>query len=155
VLSRQGQLNEALESYYRSLSYDSQNAETLLAVAETYQKLDRPNRTLATLSRWDSQFVGDIPPQRMWVLKGLAQQRLHRYDEALESLARACQQHPPSAQLLGKLAQIQWQLGQQAAAEQTLRDAFVVASPEEQTSLRHLMARMAQLPDGPPARVTR
>ena len=149
MLARQGRLNEALESYYRSLSYDSQNADTLLAVAETHQQLGRPNRTLATLGGLDNPSDGGTPPQRMWVLKGLAQEQLQRYDEALESLTRACQQQTPSASLLGQLAQVQWQLGQQTAAEQTLRDAFVVASPEEQTALRQLMTRIAQSSESP------
>ena len=155
VLERSGRLNEAMESYYRSLSYDSQDAEVLLALAEIHQQLGRPSRVLATLGQLDRQYAGDAAPQRVWVLKGMAQQQLHRYDEALESLARACQQGPASAELLGQLAQVQWQLGQQTSAQQTLRDAFVVASPEEQASLRQLMARIAELPGDYPHSVAR
>lgn len=146
VLERQGQPNDALDSYYRSLSYEAYQSETLLAVAEVYQQLGRPSRTLATLNQLDRQSGGAELPQRVWILRALAQQELQRPDEALESLRHACQQGPPTADLLGQLVQLQWQLGQQEAARQTLRDAFVLATPEQQASLRQLMSQLALLP---------
>ncbi len=155
VQERQGQPNDALDSYYRSLSYDAYQSETLLAVAEVYQQLGRPSRTLATLNQLGRQSSGVDLPQRVWILRALAQQELHRPDEALESLRHACQQGPPTADLLGQLVQLQWQLGQQEAARQTLRDAFVLASPQEQASLRQLMTQLAMLPSEPTNRALR
>ena len=76
VLERQGQPNDALDSYYRSLSYDAYQSETLLAVAEVYQQLGRPSRTLATLNQLDRQCGGAELPQRVWILRALAQQEL-------------------------------------------------------------------------------
>ena len=155
VMQRQGRAEDALDSYYRSLSYDPQNAETLLALAALHQEQARPSRALATLDRLDSHFVQSPAGERVWLLRGLAQKDLGRHHESLESLTRAAQRNTPSAELLGHLAQVQWSVGQQEAAEQTLRDAFVRATPEQQATLRQLMRQIAQVPTGPAPNVVR
>jgi tetratricopeptide (TPR) repeat protein len=154
VLERQGRLPEALDSYYRSLSYDAHNSETLLAVAEIHHQLGRPNRTLATLQRLDGASVEGPQGRRVWELRGLAQQQVGRSDEALESLTKAVEIGPPSADLLGQLAQVHWQLGQEELARRALRDALLLASPEQRASLRSLMAQIASFPGdrSPPTR---
>ena len=66
VLERQGRVLEALDSYYRSLSYDAHDSDTLLAVAELHHQLGRPSRTLATLQQLDNSSVGGVSKRRVW-----------------------------------------------------------------------------------------
>ena len=155
VLERQGRVLEALDSYYRSLSYDAHDSDTLLAVAELHHQLGRPSRTLATLQQLDNSSVGGVSKRRVWELRGLAQQQVGRYDEAVESLTKAVELGPPSAELLGQLAEVHWQLGHGELARRALRDAFLLATPEQQSSLRRLMTQIASLPEEDPASTRR
>ena len=134
---------QALASYQRALSYQPNDAETQLAVAEIYADLQRPGRTLSTLDRLEQRVVPVQHRQRMLTLKGHALHGLSRYEEASDALLAAIEAGEPSPELLASLAETQFEAGQYQQARQTIRHALPVVGPEQTALLQRLMTKIA------------
>jgi tetratricopeptide (TPR) repeat protein len=144
VLREQQNWTAALASYHRSLTYDERNVEVLLSVAEVYHQLDRPARVLATLHCLDDQLQQDRQPERMLVLRSLACQQLERYDEAVQVLAVAARRRQLSTDAQLQLASAQVAAGHLVAAQQSIQRLLPEADANQQSTLRQLMASIAQ-----------
>ena len=140
---QQGRYQEALASYQRSLSHAPENVETQLAIAEIYHRLERPGRTLATLTNVERSLPAEYDNQRQLTLKGTALNRLTRYEEAVSVLTAAIQTETPSPELMEQLAFAQIQTGRYQQARQTIRRALPLANSEQNRAFQQLMTQMA------------
>lgn len=147
-----GALRESLADFQRALSYQADDREALLDVAEIYRRLNQPARALASLQcLCDGYPPGEEPPQVLYLM-GLAYGALGRTDEAIDSLLAARDRGPSSPDVLFRLAEVQWSAGRLTDAEQNVSRALAL-SPSHAAS-RALLKRMrlAALSDQPTRR---
>ncbi len=147
-----GALREALGDYQRSLGYEPNNPEVLLAVAEIYRRLNQPERALVALHTLiDAQPPGEESQQLLY-LQGLALAALQRYDDAIESYALANSRGRPRADILYQLAEAEYRAGRVGNSQIALRQALLL-EPNHPTS-RALLERLqlANSPGGPERR---
>lgn len=97
---RRGRQEEALASYHRALGYEEHYPEVQMAVARVYQQSKRPHRMLATLESLEDQFPADQVPQDVYFMQGIALKQLGRYDQAIQTLAKAENAGRPTADML-------------------------------------------------------
>ncbi len=117
VLRRQGQLQEALDCYHRSLIYQSNAPQVQIALAEIYRQLGKPQRALATLNYLADHYSPEQIPPRAWLLKGQALADLNEDAEAKRCLRMATQYAGESQSgLLLELASAQFDCGDLAEA---------------------------------------
>jgi tetratricopeptide (TPR) repeat protein len=133
VLRGMGRDEDALASYHRALSLQTHYPRVQLATAEIYSRQKRPARALATLRTLADGYPSGETPQQVLVLQGLALKDLGRYEAAVELLAAAAKQGPPTTELLVQLAETQWLAGDAANARLTLQSAIAESSPEQRT----------------------
>jgi tetratricopeptide (TPR) repeat protein len=81
--------DEALAAYHRALVYQPDFPAVQIAVAELYQRMERPQRALATLDRLADQHSLDRMPVRATWLRGEALVSLGRTQEASQMLDEA------------------------------------------------------------------
>ncbi len=134
VLRGMGRDEDALASYHRALSLQTHYPRVQLATAEIYSRQQRPARALATLRKLADGYPSGETPQQVLVLQGLALKELGRYEAAVEVLAAAAKQGPPSTELLVQLAETQWLAGDAANARLTLQSALARSSHEPPTA---------------------
>jgi tetratricopeptide (TPR) repeat protein len=140
ALDATGQLRPALADYQRSLGYEPNNAEVLLAVAEIYRRLNQPERALVALhSLIDSHPPGEEPQQLLY-LQGLALEALRRYDDAIESYTLANSRGRPSADILCHLAEAELLAGRVGNSQIAVRQAL--ALDPNHASSRALVERL-------------
>jgi len=119
--SQQGNHADALESYQRALLIKSDYPRVQIAIADSYRKVGRPLRSLATLDR-----MVDIHPTihdngETQLVRGLALMDLDRRDEAVAALKAASEGIPieqSDRQL--ELVSAQYQLGELVDARLSL-----------------------------------
>jgi tetratricopeptide (TPR) repeat protein len=117
IASDQGQLQEAMQFYHRSLMAQTDNPPVQLALAELYQRMNRPQRALATLERMSDLRSPESQSATAWLLKGQAMASLGQTNEAKVCLVQATQQaNCDDCQTFLQIAQLNAQLGQVAEA---------------------------------------
>jgi len=121
-----GQTREALADYQRSLGYNPGNVDVLFRVAEAYQQLRQPERTLTVLQNLSDSFPPGEEPQRLLHLEGMALLTLGRYNDAVQSLSLARQRGKPSAEILCRLAEAELLAGRQVQASTTVVQALAL-----------------------------
>jgi Flp pilus assembly protein TadD len=126
VVTATGDLDEALASYHRALSYRPNYPRVQLETAEIYQRLGRAQRSLSTLRSLAHQYPHGEEPPRVLVLQGLALTSLNRYDEAVEVLTTAARRGQPSADIFYHLAQAEKQAGRMTGAYWATRQALAI-----------------------------
>jgi tetratricopeptide (TPR) repeat protein len=144
VFREQQDWSAALASFQRSLTYDPDNPEVQLAVAEVYHSLERPARVLATLHRLDDQLPADRQPERTLVLKSMALESLERYDEAVEMLARAKRAGRLSQVGMIRLAHAQAAAGRWGDAQVTIKRVMPQADVGQRQDLQQLLVQIAR-----------
>lgn len=82
ALRQQEQLDEALDSYHRSLIYRADSPNVQIAIAQIYRQLGRPQRALATLDNLTDHLPEENVPPRTWLLRGQALADLGELNEA-------------------------------------------------------------------------
>jgi tetratricopeptide (TPR) repeat protein len=136
--AQQGNHADALESYQRALLITSDYPRVQIAIAESYRKVGRPLRSLATLDR-----MVDIHPTvhengETQLVRGLALMDLDRREEAVAALKAASEGVPvEKADRLIQLVSAQYQLGE-------LVDARLSLGKLLQHSPEHPDARLLQ-----------
>jgi tetratricopeptide (TPR) repeat protein len=143
VLQQMGRDDDALADYHRALSLQAHYPRAQLASAEIYARQKRHARALATLRTLADGYPSGETPQQVLVLQGVALKELGRYDAAIEVLAAAAKQGPPSTEVLVQLAETQWLAGDAANARLTLQTALARTSHESGTE--PLMAQVLTL----------
>lgn len=129
VRRHQGNLQEALADYHRSLSFEGYCPHVQLALASIYREQNRPRRALSTLATLAEHYPPNEMPQELLLEQGLALKALGRYENAASLLAQATQRGEPSAELLFHLAEAQLLAGDTTNA----RLALVAALAQEPT----------------------
>jgi Flp pilus assembly protein TadD len=135
ILQRRQQLDDAMASYHRALSYQVHYPHVQVSLAEVYRQQGRPRRCLATLDALVQQYGGAAPPTHVLALKGEAFKALGRYEDAVEVLTHARDQGAPSIDLLHSLAEAQWHAGDAANASLTVHTALT-RDPQHQACRR-------------------
>jgi len=125
----EGNLQEALAEYHRSLSFEGHCPHVQLALAAIYREQNRPRRALSTLDALASHYPPDEMPQDLLLEQGLALKALGRHENAATLLAQATQRGEPSTELLFHLAEAQLLSGDTTNA----RLALVAALAQEPT----------------------
>lgn len=117
IASEQGQLQEAMQFYHRALMAQPDNPPVQLALAELYQRMNRPQRALATLERMTDLRSPESQSASAWLLKGQAMASLGQANEAKLCLGQATLQADCNdCQTFLQIAQLNAQLGQVAEA---------------------------------------
>jgi uncharacterized protein (TIGR02996 family) len=106
ILAAANRKAESLTAYHRAVGLDPNRRDWLLAMAELYRRLNRPEEALLTLhSLADTYPLGETP-QKVYYLQGLAYQTLGRADEAIEVYTIA-QTQGPNEEVSSRLAELQ------------------------------------------------
>jgi tetratricopeptide (TPR) repeat protein len=135
VLDRQGNLPDALAGYHRALSLQPDFPEVQTKVAEIYQRMNRPQRSLAILARLHDRYPPGQVPQRVLQLQGLAMKSLGRYGDAIERFVQAGRQDTMTAELFYQLAESHWLAGDRGNAQLAIREALQL-EPQHVAGLR-------------------
>lgn len=121
-----GQPRQALADYLRALSYAPRDRAMLAQVAESYRRLNEPDRALQTLqSLAETYSPGEEPPR---VLDGMGQAyvALGRYDDAVESFSAALARTNPSSELYCRLGEAELLAGHRDEAAAAARQALAL-----------------------------
>ncbi len=125
VLMDQQRFDDALDCYQRALIHRPDDAEARIALAELYQRLDRPQRALATLDRLADANPTSGLPAKAWMLKGQALAALGQSSEAKQCLRQAALcADDDDGELLIRLAELQSEFGELAEARVCLGRAL-------------------------------
>ena len=135
VLRRQGNLEAALAGYHRALSLQPDYPDVQIEVAEIYQQMERPQRSLTMLARLQEGYPPGQVPQRVLQLQGLALKSLARYDDAIERFVQAGRQGTMTADLFYQLAESHWLAGDRGNAQLAVTEALSLA-PQHPGGLR-------------------
>lgn len=116
ILRSRQQLDEAMESYHRALSYQPNYPHVQIALSDLYRQQNRPRRALSTLESLVEQCGVERAPVDVLLQQGLALKALGRYDRAVEVLTMASERGNPSVELLYHLGEAHWMAGNTASA---------------------------------------
>ena len=126
-----GKWNDALADFQRASGYQPKNSELCLQIAETYQKMNQPMRSLATVEKLLSQYPADQQPERAVIAKSVALMNLRHYQSAINVFQIASQKTGASSDVFVRLGKAQLLAGQTSQARMTLNRAKQLF-PEEQ-----------------------
>jgi Flp pilus assembly protein TadD len=124
IALRRGRPRQALADLHRAASYEPQDRDLLLDIAETYRQLGQPQQALVTLQDLSDKYPLGDEPQQVLYLQGLAQAALGRSTDAAESFTLALGRGVPTAELYFRLAEAQAAAGQADAARASLASAL-------------------------------
>lgn len=123
VMRERGDLDDAIGCYHRALAIQAFYPEVQLALADTYQMQDRPQRALATLEVLTERYGPGKIPSEICERQGMAQKSLGRLEDAARSLL-AAGSYADSPEIAFQLAEVQCQLGDLPAARLTVNAAL-------------------------------
>ncbi|HEX4149853.1 MAG TPA: tetratricopeptide repeat protein, partial [Pirellulales bacterium] len=126
--------------YYRALNSAPESRDVLLALAETYRVMNDPQRALLKLQNLADTYQTGDEPQNVLYLQGMALSALGRHADAASMLLVARERGPASPELLYHLAEAELQMGQFAAARQSVEQALAI-DPQHQPA-RTMLERM-------------
>ena len=121
-----GGLKAALADYQRSLGYQADDRQVLLAVAEIYRQLNEPERALTSLHALGDSYPPSEEPQQLLYLEGLALAALGRYDDAVARYTLAGERGGPTAEILFRLAEAELLAGRGVHAHIAAKQALVL-----------------------------
>lgn len=137
IENRKGQLDDALTSYDRALSFEPRMPRVQIEVAEIYRKQNNSQRALATLQLMVEQCGTEPVPPDVLKLQGLAFKALGRYRQAIRSLSLASSANPSDTDLLFQLADAHLQSGDLTNAG-LIAQAALAQNPNDEASRRIL-----------------
>ncbi len=140
VMRTEGQLRQALADYHHSLSYDSNNTQVLLEVAELQRALNQPERALATLYHLADIYPPDEEPQHVLYLIGLAHVALQRYEDGAAAFTAAIHREKPTPEIYYRLAEAEMLAGHLDTAT-AAADLALVLEPAHQPT-RELLGKI-------------
>jgi tetratricopeptide (TPR) repeat protein len=123
---QRGELNEALNAYHRSLSYEGQCPHVQLAVTAIYREQNRPQRALSTLEHLAQNYAPSEVPTELLVEQGLALKALGRFEDAADKLALAARQPQASPEILYHLGEARLLAGDLANARLAVAAALSI-----------------------------
>ena len=137
ILDSQGNLRDALAGYHRALSLQPDFPDVQLKVAEIYQRMNRPQRSLTMLAQLHDRYPPDQVPQEVLQLQGVALKSLGRYEDAIDRFVQAGRRGTMNAELFYQLAESHWHAGDQGNAQLAIREVL-------QLDPRHVAGRQLQ-----------
>ena len=137
ILANQGQLDSALSSYFRALTYHEDSPKIKLAIARIHRSQLQPERALAILDSMDNQYSDET-----LFLRGLVLKDLRQYDEAARVFSIVTQNRPGRPEPYFEMANIHFQQGNTVNARLAAEGALRVA-PNHDPS-RELIYRLDQ-----------
>jgi len=155
VLARNGDPTAALAAYHRALGYQEDYSRVQLAVADLYQRMNRPRRSLATLDDLAQRFADDQVPPHVRYRQGVALLSLERFEDAAEHLAAAADHEIGSADVFYQLGRAELLAGRPASARWAVTQALALAPAHEPAhhllaEINDLQRRMAATAEVPP-----
>ncbi len=126
VCLARGQAESALADFHRGLAITPDDRDLLRDTAETYRRLNQPQRTLATLAVLGETYGPQQTPADVLVMEARAQESLGRITDAVASYREAIAAGDDSAETAGRLA----------ALESDADDRAVVATDPDETVRR-------------------
>lgn len=144
VLRAQGNPEESLNSFFRSLSIRSDDSSARLEIARIYHETGQPQRALAILGAVPHAEGAPCPEfAEVCYLRGVIMRQLGRSIDAIASLRTARENGCDADDLLVHLAESQFQAGEQLQARATLADAEKIpAGPEHRVAVSDLRRRI-------------
>ncbi|MCA9198654.1 MAG: tetratricopeptide repeat protein [Planctomycetales bacterium] len=134
----------ALNHYQRAITYAPHDPQYRYALAEVYQLLRRPHRTLATLDGIEQSY--EQIPAEVHFLQGLAYGQLQRYDDAATALLAAAEKGKKAPfEVWESLAASQLASGQFEAAQRAANQALDSANPDQRQRSEQLLQQIADL----------
>lgn len=109
VALARGQPEPALADLHRALAIAPGDRSVLLATAEAYRQLNKPQRALATLAVLGETYGPGEMPGSVLMLEGLAQEALGRSEDAAESYRKALAIGDAPAEAAARLAALEQQ----------------------------------------------
>jgi Flp pilus assembly protein TadD len=137
-----GELDAARISLSRALAHDPDLVAARFQLAQVYQRLGQPQRTLSVLESLMRQSGPDEVPQEQLLLQGIALAQIGQLDRSAWVLALAAERSEPLPDTLLELARVHVQRGDFANARRVLvrgREMFA-KRPEFGTRLAELAA---------------
>lgn len=107
VALARGQAEAALADFHRGLAVTPDDRDLLRDTAETYRRMNQPQRTLATLAILGETYGPQQTPADLLVLEAQAQESLGRISDAVESYRQAIAAGDASAETARRLAALE------------------------------------------------
>ncbi|MEN6451778.1 MAG: tetratricopeptide repeat protein [Thermoguttaceae bacterium] len=140
VLRTAGQPRDALSDYLRALNYAPKDRAILVAVADLYRQLERPDAALQTLQSLAETYSPGEEPGSVLDMLGMAYVATGRYDDGVETLTAAVARGQPTADMYCHLGQASLLAGHSIEATAAARQALTL-EPQHQPS-RQLLDRI-------------
>jgi tetratricopeptide (TPR) repeat protein len=140
VMQAAGRPSDALNDYLRALSYVPNDRDVLMQVADTYRRLNQPDRALQTLQTLAETYSSGEEPGQIHYQMGLAYQALGRYDDAVESYSVAAAREKGNPEIFFRLGEAELLAGHPVEAATSARAALAL-QPQHQPS-RELLERI-------------
>jgi tetratricopeptide (TPR) repeat protein len=126
ILQQAGDTKQALADYHRSLSYQPDQREVLLEIAELYRQMGQPQRALANLQSLLDSYPAGEEPQNVLYLEGLSYAALRRWEDAAMSFASARDHGEPTPEILYRLGEAEFLAGHRTEAQQAAQQALAL-----------------------------
>ncbi|NCY02694.1 MAG: hypothetical protein EBX36_07215, partial [Planctomycetia bacterium] len=117
VALARGRPEDALADFHRALALEPDDRDLILETAETYRRLGRPQRALATLAILGESYAPNQTPPQVLALEGMAREALGQPAEAIESYRQAVARGLASPDVVARLAALE---GEAAAASRAV-----------------------------------
>ncbi len=140
VRRRQGNVNDSLACFHRSLSYQPFQPEVQFSIADIYSNANRHQRALSTLESLASNYPPGQKPSLLLVRQGVVLKSMGRFRQASEHLELARAKDPKSLETLYHLSESQLLAGNRLNAEITATQARDI-SPRD-SNIQALLARI-------------
>jgi Flp pilus assembly protein TadD len=140
VLDRKQDASAALAAYHRALGLQGDFSRVQLAVADLYQRLNRPRRSLATLDHLAQRYPDDQVPPHVHYRQGVALLALQRFEDAADHLAIAAEHETGSAEVFYQLGRAELLAGRPTSARWAVSQALTWAPAHGPA--RHLLAEI-------------
>ena len=115
-----GNLESALADFQKAAGFDPELLEVQLAIAETYQKMNQPLRSLSAVEQLLSRYPPGQQPESALIAKSVALIELNKFSPAIAMMRTASQREGASSEIFFRLGQAQLLAGQVSQARLTL-----------------------------------
>ena len=121
-----GNYSAALPFFQRAMGLDTSQHDVHFDMANTYQKMGRPMRALATLEQLLAKYPVDQQPEPVLIAKGNALLEVQQVNEAIHLLTRTCRLPGASSEAFEHLCKAQVLANQHSDARTTINRAIAL-----------------------------
>ncbi len=117
----------AMTAFHQAIHHDPENWRAHIYLADLYLVLSKPQRALETAQFVRHKFPPDQEPTEVLYCEGLAMYHLHRFSDAVETLALAEARNPRDVRIISTLADAQRRAGMNGEAALTAARGLAIA----------------------------